>query len=226
MGAASERPDLGVRTFAWCAVWLILGALNFAGNELVKQPKQKTPEFFMYSLGVGGIVLNGVLLGITLLIALDLPKRRTFALYSPRNLARGLGVAVLTVAFTLAVGAIVTPLLHPDRKQGILPERGWVPGHVGAFVLSVIAVSVAAPVVEELLFRGLGFSLLLRFGRAFALAGVGIAFGVAHGIPEALPILVPLGAGLAWLRDRTQSVFPGMIVHALFNAVQVIVAVT
>jgi uncharacterized protein len=226
VGAPAERPDLGARTFAWCAVWLVLGALNFAGNELAKRPVQKTPEFFTYSLGVGGIVLNGVLLGVTLLIALDLPKRRTFALYRPHGLARGLGIAVLTVAITIAVGVIVQPFLHPARKQGILPEHGWVPGHVAAFVLSVIAVSVAAPVVEELLFRGLGFSLLLRFGRSFALAGVGIAFGVAHGIPEALPILVPLGAGLAWLRDRTQSVFPGMVVHALFNAVQVIFAVT
>ena len=30
-------------------------------------------------------------------------------------------------------------------------------------------------------------------------------------------MLVPFGIALAWLRDRTNSVVPGMFVHALFN---------
>jgi membrane protease YdiL (CAAX protease family) len=34
---------------------------------------------------------------------------------------------------------------------------------------------------------------------------------------EALLVLVPFGIALAWLRDRTRSVIPGMTVHALFN---------
>ena len=40
----------------------------------------------------------------------------------------------------------------------------------------------------------------------------------AHGLVEALIVLVPFGIGLAWLRDRTTSVLPGMLVHGLFNA--------
>jgi membrane protease YdiL (CAAX protease family) len=46
---------------------------------------------------------------------------------------------------------------------------------------------------------------------------VGTVFGLAHGLLEALIVLVPFGIGLAWLRDRTSSVVPGMVVHALFN---------
>ncbi len=42
---------------------------------------------------------------------------------------------------------------------------------------------------------------------------VGVAFGAAHGLVEALLVLVPFGIALAWLRDRTNSVIPGMIVH-------------
>ena len=30
-------------------------------------------------------------------------------------------------------------------------------------------------------------------------------------------MLVPFGIALAWLRNRTESVYPVMIVHALFN---------
>jgi membrane protease YdiL (CAAX protease family) len=46
---------------------------------------------------------------------------------------------------------------------------------------------------------------------------VGVAFGLAHGLVEALLVLVPFGIALAWLRDRTASVVPGMLVHGLFN---------
>ena len=43
---------------------------------------------------------------------------------------------------------------------------------------------------------------------------------------QALPSLVLIGCALAWLRARTRSVYPGMLVHATFNAVALIGAVT
>jgi membrane protease YdiL (CAAX protease family) len=55
---------------------------------------------------------------------------------------------------------------------------------------------------------------------------VGIAFGLAHGLVEALPFLAAFGAGLAYLRSKVDSVIPGMIVHGLFNAVALVVAVS
>ncbi|MGZ4403697.1 MAG: CPBP family glutamic-type intramembrane protease [Gaiellaceae bacterium] len=39
-------------------------------------------------------------------------------------------------------------------------------------------------------------------------------------------MLVPFGAALAWLRDRTTSVYPGVIVHGLFNGIALVVSVT
>jgi membrane protease YdiL (CAAX protease family) len=85
---------------------------------------------------------------------------------------------------------------------------------------------VVAPVVEELTFRGLGYSLLEPIGRLAAILWVGVAFGLAHGLIEGLPILIVFGCGLAFLRERSGSVYPGMAVHATFNAVALIVAVT
>jgi membrane protease YdiL (CAAX protease family) len=41
----------------------------------------------------------------------------------------------------------------------------------------------------------------------------------------ALLILVPFGSLLADLRERTDSVVPGMVVHALFNAAAITVSV-
>jgi hypothetical protein len=49
---------------------------------------------------------------------------------------------------------------------------------------------------------------------------------LAHGLLEGLPILIVFGSGLAFLRAQTDSVYPGMVVHGIFNAVALIVAVS
>jgi membrane protease YdiL (CAAX protease family) len=38
-------------------------------------------------------------------------------------------------------------------------------------------------------------------------------------------VLVPFGWALAYLRERTNSVYPGIVVHALFNAVAILAGV-
>src|SRR5207244_12083581 len=125
----------------------------------------------------------------------------------------------------VALSDVPAPLLHPGQEQGITPDT-WQPDHAAAYVGNGLVVAVVAPIVEELTFRGLGYSLLVRYGRWTAIALVGIAFGLAHGLVEAFPFLAAFGAGLAYLRSRVDSVYPGMIVHGLFNAVALTVAVS
>lgn len=226
MEGTAERQNLTVRLVVWgglVAVWSTLNFVTVATAE--PRREEELPVFFQPSFGISGIVVYAVLLGIVLAIAAGLPLRETFALRRPHSIPRALGLSLGVIGIVYVIGVVVGPILEPGEKQNILPREGWVPGHVGAFVLSVIAVAVAAPVVEELMFRGLGFRLLARFGRIVAIVGVGIAFGLAHGIPEALPILVPLGAGFAWLRDRTGSIYPSIVLHSLFNGLQVVVSV-
>ena len=43
---------------------------------------------------------------------------------------------------------------------------------------------------------------------------------------ENVPVLIVFGCGLALIRARSDSVYPGMVVHAAFNAIALIVAVT
>jgi membrane protease YdiL (CAAX protease family) len=131
--------------------------------------------------------------------------------------AVGIGITLLTTA--------LGPLLHPGREQGVTPDV-WIPSHAAQYVVNGIVICIVAPFVEELAFRGLGYSLLVPYGRWTAIVLVGIAFGAAHGLVEAFPFLAAFGAGLAYLRSRVDSVYPGMIVHGLFNAVALAVAVS
>src|SRR5256714_8544139 len=160
------------------------------------------------------------MLGITLAIAVGTSWRELFALRRPRT-AWAVGGPILLVVGILILNAALDPMLHPGKEQGLVPTH-WQPSHAGPYAANAVVVVVVAPIVEELIFRGLGYSLLEQYGRPLAIAVVGVAFGLAHGLVDALPLLVALGAGLAWLRSKTSSVFPGMVTHALFNGIAVL----
>jgi membrane protease YdiL (CAAX protease family) len=132
------------------------------------------------------------------------------------------------VVAVFAVEAVVSLLPLPEspgKEKGLTPTH-WEPAHAGAFAANLVLFAVIAPFVEELTFRGAGQSLLNVFvGRVPAILLVGLTFGLAHGLVEALLVLVPFGIALAVVRDRTDSTYPGMLVHGLFNGTALVLAV-
>jgi membrane protease YdiL (CAAX protease family) len=179
---------------------------------------------YTWSAAVAGLVQMGIILGIVLAVARDRPKDEYLGLRRPTSWGVAVGLAVLVFIGVFVLSAILAPLLHPGQEQGLVPKT-WHADRAAPFIANFVVVAVVAPVVEELTFRGLGYRLLEPFGRWIAILGVGLAFGLAHGLVEALPILAAFGAGLAYLRMRTGSVYPGMLVHATFNGLVLIVAV-
>ncbi|MDP9304221.1 MAG: CPBP family intramembrane metalloprotease [Actinomycetota bacterium] len=187
----------------------------------------KPPKDLLYkwSTVVGNLVQFAIIAAIVYGIAGAAgERRRVLALRRPTSwrtaVKIGLGVGLGMYALTILLG----PVLHPDREQGVTPDT-WEPKHIAAYIANGIVIAVVAPIVEELTFRGLGYSLLSRYGRWVAIIGTGIAFGLAHGLVQAFPFLAAFGIGLAYLRSRADSVYPGMIVHGLFNAIALTVAV-
>jgi len=217
----SERPGTG-RLVAWATIVGVLAALGyagrFAGGKPPKEPLYRWDQF------VGGLIQFLVLLGLMLLVARGLPKRKVFALRRPSSWRRAAGISAGVLVAIVAVSAALDPVLHPGKEQDLAPH-GWEPRHAAAFAANFVVVALLAPIVEELTFRGLGFTLLERFGRSAAIVLVGIAFGLAHGLVDALPPLVVFGMCLAYLRSRTESVYPGMILHALYNSLVLLFAV-
>ena len=89
-----------------------------------------------------------------------------------------------------------------------------------------LVVSVLAPVVEELTYRGLGFTLLAPYRTWVAIIVTGVLFGAAHGLVAGLPVLTIFGIVVAWLRSRTGSVYPSMLLHGVFNGTALLLSVT
>lgn len=83
----------------------------------------------------------------------------------------------------------------------------------------LLVISFCPGVFEELAFRGLLQGRLhVLMGRMQGILAVGAAFGAAHGITIGLPFHIGLGIWLAFLRDRSGSLLPGMLAHMLYNA--------
>lgn len=214
---------LSGRLVAWLTLVGVVAAIGYATR--FSNVKRQQDVVFQWSTAISELITFAVILAVVLWIARGLPKRTVFALRAPvswqRALSLGFGVFVLIWVVSLALG----PLLHPDREQGLAPDH-WEPAHAAAFALNVVALAVIGPIVEELTFRGLGFTLLSQFGRWQTILAIGVLFGLWHGLVEALPVLFTFGAGLAYLRSRTNSIYPGMVLHMLFNGLALLLAVT
>ena len=214
------------RLTAWISFVLLLAAINYAARLSGSAGGGNArDEVYSYSTFAGGVILYGIWLGVVLLIAID--RFDLLALRPPRAWGGTLGLALGVIVAIYVWEAVVATLPLPEspgKEQGLTPTH-WEPAHAGAFAANLVLFVLIAPVVEELTFRGVGQSLLRFLGRTPSILLVGISFGLAHGLVEALLVLVPFGAALAWLRDRTDSVFPGMAVHGLFNGVALTVAV-
>lgn len=214
---------MNVRLAVWTAFVLLFSALNYAARAASGTPDRNV--LYRYSTALGGVVQYALILAVMLAIAHGLSRREAFALRRPPSSPRALGLGLAVLIAVYAVSAVLSPLLHPGREQGLTPT-GWQPAHAGAYALNFLVVALVAAVVEELTFRGLGYTLMLRFGTWPAILLTGLAFGLAHGLVDGLPLLALFGCLLAWLRSRTRSVYPGIVVHGTFNSIALILAVT
>jgi len=210
-----------VRLQLWCLLVGIVVVIAYAGRASSGKP----PKNYLYTwvAVANGVVEYSVLLVFLAALAIGV-SRAQLGLVRPRSWGAALGWSIAAFVAVFVVGSILSPILHPEREQGLTPT-GWDGHRAAQFAANFAVIALVAPVAEELTFRGVGFGLIAPYGRTLAIVAVGLAFGLAHGLVEALPILVFFGIALAWVRSRTGSVFPGMVVHAGWNAVALLNAV-
>lgn len=102
---------------------------------------------------------------------------------------------------------------NPAIPQLINISQFWVQ------IVMVLLLAVAAPLVEELLFRGVLFNALkLRLAVWPSILLTGFVFGAVHpvGIAGMLPLMV-LGSVFAWMAHKRASLVPSITAHALQN---------
>jgi membrane protease YdiL (CAAX protease family) len=212
------------RHFTALALWAVLAGLQIlAAFALAGSPGEDDAPIYEWATAVNALIIYGVLVLLTVWIGSLFPSPKS-ALGLRGFPARSLWGAVGVVAASVILAVALEPLLHAGDEQGLTPTA-WEPERLWPFVVNAILITTWGPFAEELFYRGLGVKVLGVFGGAGAIAISALAFGLAHGLLVALPALVFFGLGLAWVRHRTGSVWPGFAAHALYNAIGLTVAV-
>jgi membrane protease YdiL (CAAX protease family)/uncharacterized RDD family membrane protein YckC len=177
---------------------------------------------------VGSLILDVVGYGcIALLIWLFLGLRRKAGLRDVglrplpwRWMAAAVPAVIVAYAAELVVGEIgdaLLPASPPTQCHDIQSAYGT------SLLLGLVGVAVVAPLVEEVLFRGVVFGWMRgRVPLPLAVAGSALVFAAAHVLYlqwTLLPPIFAIGCVLAVLYHYSRSLWPGIVVHAAINSV-------
>jgi membrane protease YdiL (CAAX protease family) len=165
---------------------------------------------------VGTIIQDGALIAAAWFITADLgrPSARTFGLRSFRRSAFG-WLAIAFVAYYVL--AIVYALVFNPPEEELPKELGAEEG-VGLAIATAILLIVVAPLAEEIFFRGFIYQAFRNsFGVWPGAILSGLVFGAIHFEFFKLVQLAILGVILALLFERTQSLWPPIMLHAINN---------
>jgi membrane protease YdiL (CAAX protease family) len=198
-----------------------------------------------------GNVLTGVSAIITGFIVILLVRRsfarslkgfglnlRLWSAFGGRRLLRDFGAAVVTIwavwpilmavlLVTIEIGKLIYGSdfnleQHPELKTiTTYSAAGGLPLIISVFVAAVLI----APIIEELLFRGLLQSTLrsLGYGPWLSIAIGSFFFILFHAAPSHWPALFVLSMSLGYSYERSGSLLRPIFIHAIFNATSVVV---
>ncbi len=99
------------------------------------------------------------------------------------------------------------------------------PKSTADLLLMCLSVAVIPPLIEEYALRGVALSNLRRYGNSFAIIASAIMFGIFHGDAMQIPFAFICGLFFAYAVIATESLWTGIIIHALNNILSCISSV-
>lgn len=184
--------------------------------------KAEAAELFYFA---GAMLLQaGLVFLLVKLLILD-PQNagwETVGFQRPRKgavLFYGIGGGLVMFAGILALSSLVAffqPTIEPQYFQTLVEDSS---NGVQIFLL-LLSGSILAPMMEEVLFRGLLYTgLKERIGVWPAILVAGMIFGAVHlDIWRFLPLAFG-GAALCWTYQKTGNIWINMIAHGLWNGI-------
>lgn len=159
--------------------------------------------------------------GITIAYTIFLIKQRTKTLQNVMSFSfRGFNPAVILwgLILMLAVNVVIEPLidLFPaewyDLVGDQIKEGGW----------AMVTAVVAAPILEEWLFRGLiQDSLVRKNGPWKGILLASLIFGIIHLIPQQVITGILLGTIIGFVYYKTRSLLSAIVLHGINNSLAV-----
>jgi membrane protease YdiL (CAAX protease family) len=197
---------------AWAVMHDARGVLSLTENQ---------------SGAIAAVLANGCLFAFIL----DFKGLKYRDVFHPSRigLRKTLAVLVLPVLMLIpalvlvdsAIGSALERVVPMSSSEGAMFARM----NAAEGLAALLIVCVIAPVVEEMLFRGIilrGF--LHQYGRWQSIWGSAALFGVAHLNIYQFAVALLTGVVSGWLYERSRSLLPCIALHAAFNTAVVTLA--
>ncbi|SDD76274.1 CPBP family intramembrane glutamic endopeptidase [Glycomyces harbinensis] len=179
--------------------------------------------------GVVGLLVSGVigLLAFALAVRLRIRDLAVFGVRRarPRHLlvgaTLGLGAYVLGT-----IASLIYIVLSGDTENIQTSYQAAAAGGWWYLALALAAGAVLTPLGEEAFFRGVVANALLHRYRAWiAVVASAAFFALAHGVNPILPVAFVVGVLTALLLRWSGSIWPGVLLHGVNNAIALLVPV-
>ncbi|MBK9004772.1 MAG: CPBP family intramembrane metalloprotease [Sphingomonadales bacterium] len=141
--------------------------------------------------------------------------------WSRLSLMQTVGLAIGLIALGLAFNHVYANYVIPDIKvqEALRKMFAALPDTPLNAVMLFVAIAGIAPLLEEILFRGLVQNALAKRLPAWgAILGASAIFGAVHMDYHAFPALMAMGAVFGILYHKTGSLRVNILAHALNNA--------
>jgi membrane protease YdiL (CAAX protease family) len=200
--------------------------LVFAGLFISAKPDLKTDPVFLLTTQFGLYIFVYLCFWVTFKTRYDRPVFSSLG-WRPSTFSP-IWAVICGVALAILL-SLVGSLIQTPKVKSPLDDLTATPGMLALFGLMAVTV---APLFEEMFFRGFVQPLLSR--SLGMVAGIGITaaiFGALHAPEYAYAwqyaVCIALaGAAFGWVRARTNSIIPGIIMHGAFNLASVIAMAT
>lgn len=203
------------------AVEFVIGALMYDIRDFLALPSED----------VGGLI---TLLGNAVVFTAVMHyKRLSYRdLFHSSAAAVAATLVILTPAIALTIPALVLLMmtvgsylvdLFPLSASEITMFEEMSSGSFGA----IIGACVLAPILEEMLFRGIILrSFLRQYSKWAAIVASAALFGLAHMNIYQFSAALVLGIIAGWLYERTRSLLPCIALHAAYNGTLTLIELT
>jgi hypothetical protein len=131
-------------------------------------------------------------------------------------------VALLFIPIIATVALLIQLLLglpiENPQLEFLLPDKFSWTGALGMLLLGGLLV----PFAEELFFRGVLYQWMRhKAGIWIGIIGSSLVFGLLHGEPSVAGATFVMGILLAWIFERSNSLWPSVTIHVVNNSIKI-----
>ena len=215
-------------SFGWISLYFalqlvcmtIMFAAGVGGSDLASAAKGEGRGVAV----LWGLVLSAVIqIGLLGLYLRRNDRFRTIGLdsFGRLSFAKTTGLAVVLIFAAMVANFLYATYVIPGigMQEDMAKMLASIPRTPANIAAGFFAIAIAAPLVEELLFRGLLQNALGRFIPIWAAILLSsLAFAAVHLQPYAIPGLMTLSIAFGYLYHRTGSLRTNILLHMLNNS--------